>query len=184
MPRDLAGPKGPALGRVLLDPAIGSLERIEQLCERPDLRSEIRIFCRSSNQSRPDRMFQDVPRNLFYVLVLSKDAIVITLLPKPSAAAKRVCCAGALLRHLREASDIRTLGRAFDEKMGVIVHQAVRKNQEVFVRRGTQELRDCFACRNRVSEHGLSRSRTKCQEIAVKSDVFEAVETRWARHEK
>jgi hypothetical protein len=106
----------------------GSLVRIEQLCKSPDFRSEIRIICRRSNQSCPDRIFQDVPRNLFYILVLSKDAIVIALLPKLSAAAKRVCCAGALLRHLREASDIRTLGRAFDEKMGVIGHQAVRKN--------------------------------------------------------
>ena len=74
--------------------------------------------------------------------------------------------------------------RAFDEEVGVIAHQAVRKNQEVLVRGGTQELRDRFPCRNRVSEHGLSRSRTKCQEIAVKSDVLEAVETTWARHKE
>ena len=109
---------------------------------------------------------------------------MITLLRKPSAAAKRVRCAGTLLRHFREASDIRTRGRAFDEQVGVIAHQTVRKNLEVFVRSGTQELRDRFLCCSRVSEHGLSRSGTKCQEIAVKSDVLEAVETTWARHEE
>jgi hypothetical protein len=73
-------------------------------------------------KTRTDRILQHISRKYPDVIIWSEDAIVVSLLPEPTADPHRVSIAGSLFRDTHKTPKIRPIGETFDQQMKVIRH--------------------------------------------------------------
>ncbi|MEQ1731378.1 MAG: hypothetical protein ABL982_23660, partial [Vicinamibacterales bacterium] len=81
--------------------------------------------------------------------------------------------AAVLLGELDEPAEIGVLGRALDEQMHMVWHDAVRHDCELLTRCRSQYLVECAGRRCRVGEMAAPLKRAEREEIPLESEIGE-----------
>jgi hypothetical protein len=79
-------------------------------------------------QSSPERVCHDIGNYLQSILILSKDVIVIAVLPETHPGGPDMGVPGLLFPHIEHSPDIARFRRRVEQQIDVIRHEAVRRN--------------------------------------------------------
>src|SRR2546426_10076978 len=112
----------------------------------------MRVLAQCGGQTSPNRILENVAGNSFYVVLVAHDTFVIAFLPERPTEFERVRRARTLLREFAKPSQISAVGRGLDDKVDMVRHEAVRKNLEALVGRGTTNLRQGLVDARSISE--------------------------------
>lgn len=132
-------------------------------------------------KTRTHRILQDISRKYPNVIIWSEDAIVVSVLPEPTADLPGISIAGSLFRDTYKAPKIGPIGETFDQQMNVIRHQAVRKNRKLILSRCETKLLERLGSRFIIVKNRTTKMCGGSNEIAIWAGISKPDDAWWTR---
>lgn len=157
----------------------------DQLGARPTVGPPKRIIRGVVNQTRGDWVVDDLSEPLEQIDVVPDDVIVAAVLPERSLRMRpAVVVTGILLSEFDKRLQVRLIRHTLRDQMGVVRHEAVRKNFKLLFSACAQHLLPRETHDISFDESRISLKCHQRQEISVLSDIAEgpAIGRVWMYH--